>query len=161
MTPDRARKGKRVAIIAGCRTPFARAGGFLAGESSLNLARTVVAELLHRAELPPARSIAWFWGRSCRTSKRRTWPAKRPSPPAFLERPMATRCPGPAPPRTRQSRAPPRPSPPGRRRRSSPAVRNRSRASRFSPRRSSRAPSSPRPRPEAGRSGSPPSMASR
>ncbi len=45
-------KGKRVAIVAGCRTPFARAGGFLALESSLDLARTVVAELLHRAELP-------------------------------------------------------------------------------------------------------------
>jgi acetyl-CoA acyltransferase len=45
-------KRKRVAIVAGCRTPFARAGGFLAGESSLDLARTVVAELLHRAELP-------------------------------------------------------------------------------------------------------------
>jgi acetyl-CoA acyltransferase len=45
--------GKRIAIVAGCRTPFARAGGALALESSLDLARTVVAELLHRAELPP------------------------------------------------------------------------------------------------------------
>ncbi len=45
-------RGKRVAIVAGCRTPFARAGGLLAGESSLDLARTAVAELLHRAELP-------------------------------------------------------------------------------------------------------------
>ncbi|HJS74275.1 MAG TPA: beta-ketoacyl synthase N-terminal-like domain-containing protein, partial [Vicinamibacteria bacterium] len=44
--------GKRVAIVAGCRTPFARAGGVLALESSLDLARTAVAELLHRAELP-------------------------------------------------------------------------------------------------------------
>jgi acetyl-CoA acyltransferase len=47
-----AQRGKRVAIVAGCRTPFARAGGVLAFESSLDLARTVVAELLHRAELP-------------------------------------------------------------------------------------------------------------
>jgi len=47
-----ARPGKRVAIVAGCRTPFVRAGGFLAFESSLDLARTVVVELLHRAELP-------------------------------------------------------------------------------------------------------------
>lgn len=46
------RTGKRVAIVAGCRTPFARAGGFLAFESSLDLARSVVAELVHRAELP-------------------------------------------------------------------------------------------------------------
>jgi acetyl-CoA acyltransferase len=43
----------RVAIVAGCRTPFARAGGFLASESSLDLARIAVAELLHRAELSP------------------------------------------------------------------------------------------------------------
>jgi acetyl-CoA acyltransferase len=47
-----ARKGRRVAIVAGCRTPFARAFGFLSSESALDLARTVVAELLHRAELP-------------------------------------------------------------------------------------------------------------
>jgi acetyl-CoA acyltransferase len=44
--------GERVAIVVGCRTPFARAGGALALESSLDLARTVVSELLHRAELP-------------------------------------------------------------------------------------------------------------
>ncbi len=44
-------KGKRIAIVAGCRTPFARAGGALAFESSLDLARTVISELLHRAEL--------------------------------------------------------------------------------------------------------------
>jgi len=47
------RRGTRVAIVAGCRTPFARAGGILATESSLDLARTAVAELLHRAELAP------------------------------------------------------------------------------------------------------------
>ena len=47
-----ARKGRRVAIVAGCRTPFARALGFLSSESALDLARTVVTELLHRAELP-------------------------------------------------------------------------------------------------------------
>ncbi len=47
------RRGTRVAIVAGCRTPFARAGGLLADESSLDLARTAVAELLHRAELAP------------------------------------------------------------------------------------------------------------
>ncbi len=44
-------KGKRVAIVAGCRTPFARAGGFLADESALDLARTALSELLHRAEI--------------------------------------------------------------------------------------------------------------
>jgi acetyl-CoA acyltransferase len=45
--------GRRVAVVAGCRTPFARAGGALASESSIDLARTVVAELLHRAEIRP------------------------------------------------------------------------------------------------------------
>ncbi|MGH9323081.1 MAG: acetyl-CoA C-acyltransferase FadI [Vicinamibacteria bacterium] len=44
-------KGKRVAILAGCRTPFARANGFLQRESSLDLARSALAELLNRAEL--------------------------------------------------------------------------------------------------------------
>lgn len=42
-----------MAVVAGCRTPFARAGGALASETSLDLARTVIAELLHRAELSP------------------------------------------------------------------------------------------------------------
>jgi acetyl-CoA acyltransferase len=40
-----------VAIVAGCRTPFARAAGFLQSESSLDLARTALAELLHRTNL--------------------------------------------------------------------------------------------------------------
>ena len=42
---------RRVAFVAGCRTPFARAGGFLADESSLDLAKHVVAELLRRSGL--------------------------------------------------------------------------------------------------------------
>jgi acetyl-CoA acyltransferase len=37
--------------VAGCRTPFARAGGFFASFSSLDLARTVLAELLQRSSL--------------------------------------------------------------------------------------------------------------
>lgn len=44
--------GQRVAFVAGCRSPFAKAGGFLADETSLDLARWVLAELLQRAELP-------------------------------------------------------------------------------------------------------------
>jgi acetyl-CoA acyltransferase len=50
-TELRAGNGRRAAIVAGCRTPFARAGGFLAEESSLDLARTVVAELVQRTAL--------------------------------------------------------------------------------------------------------------
>lgn len=56
MTAAATRPGNRVAIIAGCRTPFAKIGGFLENERSVDLARVVVAELLCRAELRP-RSI--------------------------------------------------------------------------------------------------------
>ncbi len=48
------RAGKRVAVVAGCRTPFTRAGGLLAEETSLALARRVIAELVARAELSGA-----------------------------------------------------------------------------------------------------------
>ncbi len=48
---QRAEPGRRIAFVAGCRTPFAKAGGFLADETSLDLARSVLAELLSRAEL--------------------------------------------------------------------------------------------------------------
>jgi acetyl-CoA acyltransferase len=44
-------RGQRVAFVTGCRTPFAKAGGFLADETSLDLARQVIAELVARAEL--------------------------------------------------------------------------------------------------------------
>ena len=50
---ERARDGKRIAFVAGCRTPFAKAGGFLADETSLDLACTTLAELLRRAEVRP------------------------------------------------------------------------------------------------------------
>ena len=36
-----ARRGGRVAFVAGCRTPFARAGGMLADLTALDLARGV------------------------------------------------------------------------------------------------------------------------
>ena len=45
---------KRVAIVAGCRTPFARAGGVLAEHSALDLARLTLAELVQRVGLSPA-----------------------------------------------------------------------------------------------------------
>lgn len=47
--------GRRIAFVAGCRTPFAKAGGFLADESSLDLARVVIGELLQRSELSAAK----------------------------------------------------------------------------------------------------------
>src|SRR6185295_8172371 len=46
--------GRKVAVVAGLRTPFARQGTALRGLSALELGRLVVAELLERAELDPA-----------------------------------------------------------------------------------------------------------
>jgi acetyl-CoA acyltransferase len=46
-----ASKGGRVAFVAGCRTPFARAGGMLADLTAFDLARGVVRELLERADI--------------------------------------------------------------------------------------------------------------
>jgi len=45
-------KGRNIAIVAGCRTPFVKAGGFLRDASSLDLAKVVLAEIRQRAELP-------------------------------------------------------------------------------------------------------------
>ena len=43
--------GRRVAIVAGVRTPFAKAGSVLKAISAIDLGKLVVAELLQRAEL--------------------------------------------------------------------------------------------------------------
>ena len=43
--------GRRVAIVAGVRTPFTRAGTLLKSLSAIDLGRLVIAELLQRAEL--------------------------------------------------------------------------------------------------------------
>src|SRR3970282_1894298 len=43
--------GRRAAIIAGCRTPFCRAGSDLKSLTAVDLARHATVELLHRAEL--------------------------------------------------------------------------------------------------------------
>ena len=51
-SPD-ARPGRRVAFVAGCRTPFAKAGGALADLSALDLSRLVTAELVQRSEIDP------------------------------------------------------------------------------------------------------------
>jgi acetyl-CoA acyltransferase len=45
--------GKRVAIVAGLRTPFAKQGTAYRDLSALDLGKLVVAELLQRAELDP------------------------------------------------------------------------------------------------------------
>ncbi|CAN5703330.1 acetyl-CoA C-acyltransferase FadI [soil metagenome] len=46
--------GRRVAVIAGCRTPFARAGTELSRMSPVQLGTVAVRELINRAELDPA-----------------------------------------------------------------------------------------------------------
>src|SRR5690554_6767771 len=43
--------GRRVAIVAGLRTPFVRAGGAFSRLTALDLGKTVVSELLVRAAL--------------------------------------------------------------------------------------------------------------
>src|SRR5262249_14526647 len=47
------RSGRRVAILAGLRTPFFKAGGPFRDLSALELGQAVVAELLERAAVPP------------------------------------------------------------------------------------------------------------
>ena len=45
--------GRRVAIVGGCRTPFAKAGTAFRDVSAVDLARHAVRELLVRTEIPP------------------------------------------------------------------------------------------------------------
>ena len=47
------RPGRRVAFVAGCRTPFAKAGGVMADLSALDLSRMVISELVQRSEIDP------------------------------------------------------------------------------------------------------------
>ena len=46
------RPGRRVAIVAGLRTPFVKAGTSFKDLSALELGRQVVSELVQRAEIP-------------------------------------------------------------------------------------------------------------
>ena len=48
------RPGRRVAIVAGLRTPFVKSGTAFKDLSALELGRQVVSELVQRSELPPA-----------------------------------------------------------------------------------------------------------
>ncbi len=49
-----ARPGRRVAIVAGLRTPFVKSGTVFKDLSALELSKQVVSELVQRAEIPPA-----------------------------------------------------------------------------------------------------------
>lgn len=53
---------RRVAVIAGVRTPFAKAGGALKGLSAIELGKLAVAELLQRTELDRGQVEALIFG---------------------------------------------------------------------------------------------------
>ena len=48
------RPGRRVAIVAGLRTPFVKSGSAFKDLSALELGRQVVSEIVQRAEIPPS-----------------------------------------------------------------------------------------------------------
>lgn len=54
--------GRRVAIVAGLRTPFARSGTVLKSLSAIDLGKRCVAELLQRTEIDPALVDAIIYG---------------------------------------------------------------------------------------------------
>src|SRR5256712_2400910 len=54
--------GRRVAVIAGARTPFCKAGTALKDARAVDLARLAARELLHRTELDPAEVDQVIWG---------------------------------------------------------------------------------------------------
>src|SRR5207248_10570682 len=54
--------GRRVAVVAGCRTPFCRSGTALKDVRAVDLARFVARELLERTELAGAEVDAVIFG---------------------------------------------------------------------------------------------------
>lgn len=59
---DLAMSNRRVAVVAGCRTPFCRAGTALRDLSAVELARSAVVELIHRANLDAATVDEVYFG---------------------------------------------------------------------------------------------------
>src|SRR5437870_4998098 len=56
------RPGRRVAIVAGLRTPFAKSGTAFKDLTAIELGRQVVAELLMRAEIAPSEVDSLLFG---------------------------------------------------------------------------------------------------
>jgi len=54
--------GRRVAVVAGCRTPFCRAGSVLKEARAVDLARLAARELVHRTNLDGAEVDQVIWG---------------------------------------------------------------------------------------------------
>lgn len=57
-----AANGRRVALVAGCRTPFCRSGSDLKDLTAVDLARHATVELLHRANLDGEQVDEMFFG---------------------------------------------------------------------------------------------------
>ncbi|MDX1655114.1 MAG: acetyl-CoA C-acyltransferase FadI, partial [Candidatus Competibacteraceae bacterium] len=55
--------GRRVAVVAALRTPFARRNTVYRDLSAVDLGRMVVAELIERSGIPPARVGQLVYGR--------------------------------------------------------------------------------------------------
>src|SRR2546422_10579989 len=56
------RNGRRVAVVAGCRTPFCKSGASLKDARAVDLARFVTRELLERTSLDAAEVDAVIFG---------------------------------------------------------------------------------------------------
>ncbi|MEJ2239784.1 MAG: beta-ketoacyl synthase N-terminal-like domain-containing protein [Gemmatimonadales bacterium] len=57
-----ARGNRRVAVVAGCRTPFCKAGTDFKDLSAVQLARRAVVELVHRANLDGSQVDEMYFG---------------------------------------------------------------------------------------------------
>src|SRR5215207_7148477 len=60
--PTLGSNGRRVAVVAGLRTPFARAGTTLKNVSAIDLGKRCVAELIQRSNLDPKEVQAIVYG---------------------------------------------------------------------------------------------------
>ena len=65
-------------ILAGVRTPFAKAGGPLRDAPAYELGRVAVAELLARADLDPARLDEVILGNCAQPAEAAPWPREPP-----------------------------------------------------------------------------------
>ena len=71
-----ARRGRRVAIIAGVRTPFAKSGTVFADVSAVALARHAARELLFRSEVDGRESTRSSSARSSHRCSPPMWRAR-------------------------------------------------------------------------------------
>ena len=70
------RPGRRVAVVAGVRTPFAKSGTVLRDVSAMALARHAARELLYRSEIDGREIDEVIWGQVVPSARRPTWGAR-------------------------------------------------------------------------------------